>query len=156
MNIRPATEKDLEAVAKLYAEVFNEAAPQEHWELAQAVTLFQYWLKRQPDLFFVAEESGRIVGGVAANVKPWFDGNRFQDAELFVHKDYRKGGLGSQLLALALDTAIEKYNVKTFEGITFAGTDFPQSWYDKLGLEKDTALSIITGDCASIIKKLKS
>ena len=155
MNIRPATPEDLESVARLYAEVFNEASPSEHWTFERALALFEYWLKRQPDLFFVAEEDGVIIGGIAANIKPWFDGNRFQDAELFVHSNHKRKGLGTRLLARALEQAIEKYDAKTFEGITFANTDFPQSWYDTLGLKKDEDLTVITGDCRAVLEVLK-
>ncbi|MBO7504680.1 GNAT family N-acetyltransferase [bacterium] len=49
-----------------------------------------YWYDRQPDLFFVAEVDGRVVGGIVSGIKPWFDGNRLVDGELFVDKKYQE------------------------------------------------------------------
>ena len=155
IEIRQARKEDLNEVAELYADVFNEASPYEHWTKDSALALFEYWMERQPDLFFVAEDTGKIIGGVAFNIKPWFDGKRFQDGELFVHKDYRKMSVGTELFIVTLEKAIEKYGVTRIEAITFSQKGFPLNWYEKLGLKKENSLAVITGDCKLLLENLK-
>lgn len=52
-------------------------------------------LSRDPDLFLVAEADGKIVGTVIGG----YDGRRGLLYHLAVHKDFRRNGLGSRLLA---------------------------------------------------------
>jgi ribosomal protein S18 acetylase RimI-like enzyme len=52
-------------------------------------------IKRDPDLFLVAEMSSKIVGAVLGG----FDGRRGLVYHLAVHKDYRQQGLGRALMA---------------------------------------------------------
>lgn len=52
-------------------------------------------LSRDPDLFLVAEADGQIVGTVIGG----YDGRRGLLYHLAVHKDFRRNGLGSRLLA---------------------------------------------------------
>jgi len=52
-------------------------------------------LSRDPDLFLVAEENGRVIGTIIGG----YDGRRGLIYHLAVHKDFRQKGLGSRLLA---------------------------------------------------------
>ena len=51
-------------------------------------------LRRDPDLFLVAEESGELVGAVLGG----FDGRRGLIYHLAVAKGYRKKGIGARLM----------------------------------------------------------
>jgi N-acetylglutamate synthase-like GNAT family acetyltransferase len=156
MEIRLAKGKDLKNIAELYFKIFNEVAPDENWSQKQSLNLFRYWIKKQPDMFFVAEENNNIIGGMVANIKPWSDGNRVQDGEIFVAQESQKKSVGTKLFITLLEKAIDKYDVKTFEGITFAGDNFPTSWYKKIGLNQNKDLQLLEGGCKEILKRLKS
>lgn len=51
-------------------------------------------ISRDPDLFLVAEEDGRVIGSVVGG----YDGRRGLLYHLAVEKDFRQRGVGSQLL----------------------------------------------------------
>ena len=68
------------------------------------------FLKRNPKSCFVAEENGKIIGGILAG----HDGRRGYIYHALVHPDYQKKGIG-KLLA---DSACEALKA---EGITKAG-----------------------------------
>lgn len=155
IHIRLATPKDFEKLAGVYMNAFHAAVPDEQWTQNQVTELFKYWHERQPDLFYIAEVDGTLAGGMVANIKPWYDGKRFQDSDLFVSPDFQKQGVGRKLFATTLERAIEKYDVKTFEGITYTHSEFPLSWHNNLGLKKDDNLILITGRCEEVLKNLK-
>lgn len=52
-------------------------------------------LERDPDLFLVAEQDGRIIGSVLGG----FDGRRGMVYHLAVTQDYRRQGLGAALMS---------------------------------------------------------
>lgn len=55
---------------------------------------FKLFLEKNPNLSFLAEDNGEIVGTVLGS----FDGRRGYIQKLVVKKDYRKKGLGKQLI----------------------------------------------------------
>jgi predicted N-acetyltransferase YhbS len=153
MNIRLAKKEEISEVAKVYATAFNGVS-KESWTLERAGALLQYWVQKQPDLFFVAVDNGKIIGAITMGIKPWFDGVRLQDGELFVSSEYQKQGVGKLLLKKVLEKALAKYQVSTLECVTFAGNTFPKTWYEKIGLKKSEDLIIMTGNCQEIFKRL--
>jgi len=152
-NIRLVTEEDLPEVAKVYAETFNSAFPNEDWTVGSAKELLSYLYKAHPDLFFVAQKEDEIVGGIAGIIKPWWNGESFADGELFVKTIHQNRGVGKGLLKKALETAIEKYQISGMEGITNGEAKFPLSWYERLGLKK-TGYVHIEGNAQEILKNL--
>lgn len=154
MQIRLATKNDLDKLAAIFTAAFTQADPSKPWGSMQSLALMQYWLKRQPDLFFVATEGEGLLGGMVANIKPWRDGNRCQDGIIFVDPAQQNKGIGRALFVSLLTACIEKYQTKTMEGITFSGSEFPLSWYERIGLKKDEGAIVIKGDCKEILTNL--
>ena len=95
--IRNVKIEDLNALASIYKELYDDADIGEYWTIENAKKLLEYWYDKQGDLFFVAEEDGKAVGAVMSGVKPWFDGNRLVDTEIFVSKQYQKRHIGKEL-----------------------------------------------------------
>ncbi|GAB4458172.1 MAG: GNAT family acetyltransferase [Anaerolineales bacterium] len=85
-------------------------------------------LSRDPDLFLVAEENGRIVGAVIGG----YDGRRGLLYHLAVHKDFRQHGLGSRLLTEVENRLRAKGCLKCYLMVT---PDNPQAerFYEKRG-----------------------
>src|SRR3989344_2446360 len=98
LKIRRIQRKDLTKLAEVYNFVYKKFNIGERWTKKSAYKLLEYWLKRQPDLCFLAEYNNIIVGGFVVGIKPWWDGNHLVDGEIFVHPHYQKKGIGSALL----------------------------------------------------------
>lgn len=154
MEINLVKEEELEEIAKIYCCSFNYVSS-ENWTRDAALKLFKYWFERQQDLFFVARQDNKIIGAIVALAKPWFDGVRLQDGEVFVSPEYQKGGIGKKLLIKLIEEGIRKYDTNTFEGITFAREEFPFSWYERIGIKKSDNLMVISGSCKEILNNLK-
>jgi len=156
MKIRLMKKKDLKELAKTYTRAYQIYNKWEHWNGERSYALLSYWLKRQPDLAFVAEYNGRVVGAFVAGVKPWWDGNHLVDGELVVDPEFQRKGIGKLLLKAVLEKSVAKYNVTVWEAITFKKTKFPLSWYRKLGFNDVKEWTIINGDVKEALKKIKS
>jgi len=83
--------EDLPAVLQLW----SKAGPGVHLGPSDEPFELQKKLRRDPDLFLVAEENGDLVGAVMGG----FDGRRAIVYHLAVEPGHRRKGLGSQLMA---------------------------------------------------------
>lgn len=95
--IRLVKEEDIKSLALIYKNLYDDVDIGEFWSIESAEKLLNYWYDKQKDLFFVAEEDEAAVGAVMSGVKPWFDGNRLIDTEIFVAKNYQHKHLGKEL-----------------------------------------------------------
>ena len=89
MQIRPFKEADIEAVSTLWQEVFPDDPPHN----APAIVIKQK-LQCQPELFFVGELDGSIVGTVLTG----YDGHRGWLYSVAVSPKQRRQGLGTKLI----------------------------------------------------------
>jgi ribosomal protein S18 acetylase RimI-like enzyme len=83
---------DEEAVANLWMRVFPDDPP---WNAPNAIIASK--LRVQPDLFFVGEVHGQVVGTLVAG----FDGMRGWLYHLAVAPEHRRHGFGTQLVHVA-------------------------------------------------------
>ena len=112
--------------------------------------------EKQRNLFFVAEENEKVVGAIMSGVKPWFDGNRLIDTELFVDKNYQNRHLARELYKKHLLEAQRIYNTKVKEFHTYGDENqFPQNWYRKIGFQKDKELIIMNGNIKKVLEHLE-
>ena len=154
--IRLVKKEDIKLLAPIYKDLYDDADIGENWSIESAERLLNYWYDRQSDLFFVSEEDGKVVGGVVSGIKPWFDGNRLIDGEIFVSNEYQGRHIAKDLFTTHLKAAKEKYNAKVMEFHTYGDeTEFPQNWYTRIGCKKDNELIIMNGNIDEIIDKLK-
>ena len=108
-KIRLVKKEDLKKLAEIYAKTYEAFNIGEDWNRKSAYKMLEFWFKRQPGLFFVAEYNKKIVGAFATCVKPWWDGNHLSDGEIFVHPDFQSKGIGSALIKKLFKTAKTKY-----------------------------------------------
>ena len=154
--IRLVKLEDIENLSYIYKELYDDVEIWESWSVETAKNLLSYWYNRQPDLFFVAEVDGRVVGGIVSGIKPWFDGNRLVDGELFVDCRYQERHLWKELLKKHLFEAKKIYNAKVIEFHTYGDeTEFPQNWYKRIWCKKDNELIIMNGEIEDILKYLE-
>lgn len=153
--IRNVKIEDLKELAPIYKELYDDADIGEYWAIESAEKLLKYWYDKQQDLFFVAEEDGKAVGAVMSGVKPWFDGNRLVDTEIFVSKKYQERHIGKELYKTHLSEAKRIYQAKVIEFHIYGNEDeFPQNWYNKIGFKKDKELIIMNADIQQVLERL--
>ena len=98
----------------------------------------------------------KVVGAIMSGVKPWFDGNRLIDTELFVDKNYQNRHLARELYKKHLLEAQRIYNTKVIEFHTYGDENqFPQNWYRKIGFQKDKELIIMNGNIKKVLEHLE-
>ena len=154
--IRLVRKEDIKDLAQIYKELYDNVDIGEYWTIESATNLLNYWYDKQSDLFFVDEEDGKAVGAVMSGVKPWFDGNRLVDTEIFVSNKYQGKHFAKELYRIHLEEAQKKYDAKIIEFHTYGDeTEFPQNWYNRIGFKKDNELIIMNANIEEVIKNLK-
>jgi GNAT superfamily N-acetyltransferase len=158
------TANDLSALSSIYVRALENSA--ERWNEQSALALLSDWLRRQPDLAFVAEvevveklqakDSGEtaLAGGFVLGVRPWWDGNHLVDGELFVDPTFARRGIATLLLRHALGIAEAKYSPVVWDTYTFVEQGFPLNWYERLGFQTIDEWVMIRADVKQLIAKL--
>lgn len=147
-------ETDVDDLAQVYADAYAAYDIGEPWTKEAAEKLLRYWLKRQPDLCFMAEIDGIHAGGFVAAIEPGWEGNHLVDGDLFVAPQFQHQGVGKQLFQTMLTESVRKYKVVTFDIYTFKRKDFPLGWYKKIGFKENEEWMLLSGNIAEIRKKL--
>src|SRR4051812_38569976 len=99
LNIRPAVESDQQAIMDIYNEsVLHNTATfdTEARTFEKQLAWFKNHKNNHPVL--VGEKEGKVVGW--ASLSPWSDRCAYDttvEVSVYVHKDFRKQGIGSQL-----------------------------------------------------------
>lgn len=155
LKIRLVTQEDLQSLSKTYTVAYNALNIGENWTPETAHKLIKYLFEDQPDLFFAAEVDSKVVGGVVATVRPWWNGNHLIEGEIFIHPDYQKKGIGVKLIKKLFTTAKEKYGVVSWDTYTHTVYENPLAWYKSLGFEEIKHWTMITGNVNKVLKQIK-
>lgn len=146
-NIRLAIKEDLNELAKIYKDLYGESILNEDWSIEKSYGLLNFFYTLQSDIFVVAEVDEKVVGAVMSIVKPWHDGNRLIETEIFVANDYQKQGIASRLFHEHFKLAMEKYDAKVMEAHTYQEENgYPLNWYKKQGYKVIDEWYVINGD----------
>ena len=142
-------------LAEIYDKTYSPSVfdVEEKWTKDSAYEMLSYWLKRNSDLAFLAEDDGEIAGAFFVDVKPWWDGNHLVDGEIFVHPDFQKKGIGTKLLKFMFEYAIKEYNVIRWDTYTIKGK-YPLDWYKSLGFNEIEEWAMISADISEVLKRL--
>ena len=150
LKVRVATEQDVPVLAAVYMEAFKSVDLSERWTVETAVRLMRFFLRAQPDLSLVADLRGDLIGGICGLIKPWWDGPRLVQTEIFVSPHHRRVGVGAALLKQLLIVARASHNATYIEAVTFNDLAFPSSWYQKLGFEDKKDWKVIVADVGQL------
>lgn len=151
VEIRKAKKGDLSSLAILYLEVYTQFDAGEKWTKKAAYNLLFHLFERCPELGFVAEKNGVLVGGFFAGVKPWCDGMHMVDGELFVKSGLQRKGVGKSLLKAAFDECAS-LGISYVDAVTFRNEVGLLSWYKKLGFKEVDNLCLISADIKELRK----
>lgn len=147
IKLRLAKKDDLKPLAKIYKDLYCSSILNENWTEETAYKLLDFFYTIQSDIFIVAEENEKVVGAVTSLVKPWHDGNRLIETEIFVDRGYQHKGIGSKLFQEHFKIAMEKHNAKIIEAHTYQEEDgYPLNWYKKQGYEIIDDWYVINGN----------
>jgi len=158
MTIRQVRPADFRALGKLYADFYNELDELgERWTWDAARKFISHFYSRQPDLCFVAEKDGRIIGAIMAAIQPWWDGNHLVEGELLVHSDFtHHPSYATGLLEKLLSTAEQKYQAVTWDTIVPTVIGHPFQHHEQLGFYETPVWKAVAGDVSSILRQIET
>ena len=131
--IRKAKEQDLKQLSRMYKSVFKV-----HNIFTKSEKEIEEYLKPLISDTIVAEEDGKIVGGLVIFRKQYGDWNLFNFKHVGVANEYQGKGIGSQLLKEAEKICKKgKVELRVAEGVSEIGTI---AFYEKNGYKKEGEL----------------
>ncbi|HUS86735.1 MAG TPA: GNAT family N-acetyltransferase [Bacteroidales bacterium] len=139
MNIRLATEDDLEAINEIY----NQSIPS-HTSTADTRPYSmkeraEWFFSHEPDRYpvFVAHDNGKITGWVSLSpYRPRRDAMRHTaEISYYVGEGFQRQGIGSALMAFALQKAPE-YSIKNLIAILLGHNEASIKLLEKFGFER--------------------
>ena len=101
----------------------------------------QVYLDRNPGMSFVAEAGGRLVGAVLAG----HDGRRGYIHHLAVHPEYRRHGIGRQLVQHCLD-ALREIGISKCHIFIFNENTAGLAFWESVGWTARTDIRIVSRD----------
>jgi len=152
--VRSVVESDVSLLAQMYISVYKTTNPTEIWTNESAYDFIRFFYDKCADLFFVVEINGVLAGATWGQIKPWWDGNKIYNFEVFVCCEHQNKGLSKQLLLHFFTEARKKYNASSIEVITFSDRTFPLCYYKKLSIIPDKQLTLLDGNVEDIIRRL--
>lgn len=154
-KIRKAKPEDLKKLAPIYVDAYTSIEIGENWTEETAYKLLKHLFETQPDLSFVLEVNGELVGAINAIVKPWWSGNQITDGELFIDPKHQRKGLGKKLVKHLFKEAKKKYKATSWDTFTHVIYEHPLKWYKNMGFEEIQEWVMITGDIDTVLKNLE-
>jgi GNAT superfamily N-acetyltransferase len=151
ITIRKTEKQDIRQLAEIYKSAYDRPQFGEDWSLERAENLLNFYFNLDTFIGLTATSNERIVGGFFSFTKPWYDGNRLAEGELFVDPQYQNQKIGSRLMLQMMKEAEEK-GCLIHELIAY---DEVAKWYRSLGM-KDSGLHHMEGNIKEIEQNLKS
>jgi len=150
MKIRKAKKEDIKFLVEIYRRAYSRPKESENWSGDKARELLNFYFDQKTFIGFVAMMDKKVVGAFFSFIKPWHDGFRLGEGELFVDPKYQNNKIGSKLLFKMLKKAREMkcsvHELVAYDGIA--------KRYKKLGL-RDSGLNHMEGDINTILKKIE-
>lgn len=154
--VRPATEYDITPLADLYRSVYNAMdALGERWTKPAARKFISHFYRRQPDLFFVAEVDGKIVGATVAGIQPWWDGNHLVEGEIFIDPACSDKTVEKKLLKRLLLTARNTYKVVAWDTLMPIVGEHTFGEYKAIGFSEMPHVKAISADMNTMLARLE-
>ena len=133
MEYRKVADSDIKALANAMAQSYSEEPWNEAWTEEKAVRRVSAILGNYQATGIAAVENGTIVGGLLGYVDPYASEDFFFVSELFVIPEWKKHGIGKQLLA-ELESILKEKDIHVIQLISI---DYNEAFYSKCGLSRD-------------------
>ena len=124
MNIRVMTIDDYNAVYNLWISTPGMGLN----DIDDSKNGIEKYLKRNPTTCFVAEDDGQVIGVIISG----HDGRRGFIYHTTVHTDYRRRGIGKQLVEHALK-ALDAEGINKAALVVFSRNETGNGFWEKIG-----------------------
>lgn len=131
MIIRELQEKDISACADILCSVYNNELWMCRWTKDVAEDYLMDFFESKKFVGYIAEENSKVVGGLFAHEKIWWNNSEVFIEEMFVMPVKQGNGIGTALLK-----AVEKYiKEKHLAGVTLSTNKYAPApkFYEKNG-----------------------
>lgn len=133
MEYRTYNEKDIDGLASAMSMAYSEEPWNEQWTMERATRRVKAILGNYQSVGLAATDNGMIVGGLLGFVDPYAEEDFFYVSELFVVPEYKRCGVGKQLLQ-ELETLLKEKGVYVVQLMSIEPNEV---FYGKCGLSKD-------------------
>ena len=133
MNIREMNSKDINDCADILCSVYNNELWMCRWDKETATKYLKDFFENKKFVGYVAEEEGRIIAGIFAHEKIWWNNSEVFIEEMFVDPARQGKGIGTALL-----NTVEEYVKKHgLAGMTLSTNKYAPApkFYKKNGFE---------------------
>lgn len=154
VTIRLLKKNEIGEVAKLLVDAYKKEEKAKRWQLTCAETYVLMLYRMCKELCFVAIEGGKIVGTSLNIIMPEYTKEIVESKILLVHPDFRKREFGSKLLRRVCIKAENKYNIKDIECNIDTLTNFPITWYERIGFRTRKNYEVTRADIAKVLRSI--
>lgn len=134
MEFRMVDKADVPALADALTAAYAEEPWNERWSDDRACTRVKAILSGWQAMGMAAVEDGRIIGGALGFVDPYAEEDFFFVSELFVRPEWKRRGVGSELLH-RLEAALQARGIHVTQLISIKDN---QLFYSKCGMAQDS------------------